>query len=83
MNTREKVSVLAVICTRDHSGRHFTEIFNSVSLDELERENLIEIHRPVHESTEIPYSQEYWSVMLTDEGQALVDAFPECWPEDQ
>lgn len=76
MNTSEKVSILSVITTRDSSGHHFAEKFDSRDLAELESEGLIAITRPVH-STGIPYDETTWSVEVTEAGVALVEANPE------
>lgn len=81
MNTSEKVAILSEIITRDEAGTHFTALHACDALAELEEEGLIEITRPVHEFTGIPYSQEYWSVEITDDGMALLDANPELIPE--
>ena len=79
MTNEERAEIVAEITTRDEAGRHFTEKFFMDDLRELEQAGLIEITRPVHK-TGIPYAEEYWSVTVTEEGQALVDAWPECWP---
>jgi len=70
---------LCTITTRDEAGRHFTEF--SSHWKELEEAGLIEIGRPVHEATGISYSQEYWSVQVTEDGLAVVEANPELHPE--
>jgi len=49
-------------------------------LDDLEAEGLIVITRPVHQATGLSYDQQYWSVEATDEGQDLVDGYPEYQP---
>ena len=82
MTTDQQATILAQIVTRDEAGRHFTEVYATDDLMELEHEGLIEIARPVHDATGIRYQQEYWSVNVTQEGQALVDACPECWPTE-
>ena len=66
---------LSRITTRDDSGQHFTEW--SKFWEELEFDELIEIYRPVHEQTGIPFSQEFWQVNLTERGKDLVSAHPE------
>lgn len=77
MKTEEKVRILFTLTTRNEAGRHFTELHFEGDLTELEDEGLIEIKRPVHTATGIPYGQEDWSVTVTEEGVALVEAYPE------
>ena len=55
------------------------EIYSTSDLEELEAAYLIAIHRPIHDATGISYSQEYWSVEVTNDGVALVEANPEDW----
>lgn len=81
MTTEQQVNILAVITTTDGAGRHFTEVYNWSELAELETAGLLEITRPVHEATGIPYSQEHYSVTVTQDGIALVEAWPEYCPE--
>ncbi len=81
MTTERKVSILAVITTTNEAGRHFTEVFDYDDLSALEEEGLIEIDRPVHGATGISYSQEHWSVAVTQEGIDMVEANPEYCPE--
>ena len=76
--TDDMIRELCVITTRDAAGRHFTETANYWR--ELEAEGLIDVHRPVHEATGIPYSSEYWSIEITPDGQALVDASEHLHP---
>ncbi len=64
---------LGTLCTRDESGRHFTEIHSAEWLERMEREGLITIHRPIHEATGIPYSQEYYRVEVSPEVCELFD----------
>ncbi|MEN6549222.1 MAG: hypothetical protein ABFE07_24520 [Armatimonadia bacterium] len=80
MTTEQKVSILAVITTRDEAGRHFTEVYAADDLHELEEEGLLEVNRPVHAGTGIDYSQEHWSAQVTPAGIELVEAHPEYWP---
>jgi len=82
MTNEQSVGLLAKITTRDEAGKHFMQLYPYDALQELEKAGLIKITRPVHEATGIRYSEEYWSVEVTEEGQSLVDAYPECWPED-
>jgi hypothetical protein len=65
------IEVLATLGERDEAGRHFTE--TCTCLDELEALGLIEIYRPIHEPTGIPYSQGYWHLTVTDAGIAAVE----------
>jgi len=81
MIDEEQAYILARIVTRDEDGRHFLEVWPWAALRELEEAGLIEIDRPVHEATGIPYAQEYWSVRVTEDGLGVVEAHPECWPE--
>ena len=82
MKNEQKVGLLAQITTRNEAGKHFMHLYPYDVLQELEREGLLVITRPVHEATGLRYSEEYWSVEVTEEGRALVDAYPECWPMD-
>ena len=77
MSTSEKVRILSNLSTRDEAGRHFTSRFNSDDIASLEAEGLIEVSRPIHEPTGIPYGEEYYSVSITEDGVELVDANPE------
>ena len=77
MNTAEQVRILSKITTHDKTGKHFTEIYAVPDLAELEAEGLIAISRPTPEATGIPYSQEHWTVKATEDGLALVEAYPE------
>lgn len=81
MTTEQKVQILAVLSTRDEAGKHFTEVYDGDDLAELEEKGLIEIGRPVHEATGIAYSQEHWTVAVTQDGIDLVEANPEYCPE--
>lgn len=68
------VAILATVCTRDSAGRHFTETVDADALDDLEARGWIEIDRPTHEATGIPYGCEFWSLTVTDAGLAVVEA---------
>lgn len=81
MTTEQQVSILAIITTQDEAGQHFTARHDHDELTELEDAGLLEISRPVHEATGIPYSQEHWSVEVTQAGVDLVEANPEYCPE--
>lgn len=73
MEYSKKIEILGKICTRDESGRHFTQRYSDADLRELEAEGLISIYRPVHD-TGISYSQEYYQVEVTADGIAEVEA---------
>ncbi len=77
MNTAEQVRILSKITT-NNDGRHFMEIYSTEAIESLEADGLLTINRPIHK-TGISYSQEYWSVEVTDDGVALVEANPEDW----
>jgi hypothetical protein len=81
MTTEQKVQILAVITTNDEAGAHFTAVYVEDNLIALEEEGLIEISRPVHEATGVDYSQEHWTVAVTQDGADLVEAHPEYCPE--
>lgn len=79
--TADAVRVLSRITTRDESGTHYTACYGRLELDALIAEGLLVETRPVHEATGLTYSEEYWSVELTESGQNLVDRRPEYWDE--
>lgn len=58
--TAEEIEALGQLAERSEDGRHFTEVHSPEFLEKLEKGGWIEIDRPVHEATGIPYSQEYW-----------------------
>ena len=62
----EVFTELQQACTRNDSGQHFTEWMRYWGY--LESVRLIVIDRPIHEATGIPYSQEYWSLEVTELG---------------
>ena len=62
----EVFTELQQACTRNDSGQHFTEWMRY--WDYLESVGLIVIDRPIHEATGIRYSQEYWSLQVTQLG---------------
>jgi hypothetical protein len=74
--TDELIRLLGTISTRNEAGSHFTEWADYEPLEDL---GLIVVNRPIHASTGIHYSLEYWSVEITDEGQSLVDCNPELF----
>ena len=67
-----KIAELAILTTTDNAGRHFT--LWSKYWRKLEDDELIEIDRPIHGSTGTPYSQEYWSISVTENGLAAVES---------
>ena len=71
----DEIRQLGRLCTRDNAGRHFTEWFDVELLDRLERAGYVTVDRPVHEATGIPYSQEYYSVEVTDDGEAIYESY--------
>jgi hypothetical protein len=77
--TEDMIRELGSMVTRDDSGRHFTEW--SRHYEDLEALGLVEIHRPIHESTGVDYAPEYWTVEVTADGQEIVEAHPELWPD--
>ena len=56
--------------TRNEAGIHFSEWMDH--FEYLESVGLIAIHRPIHEATGIPLSQEYWTLEVTALGQNSV-----------
>lgn len=79
MSIRDTVNILSTMTNRDEAGRHFTERYADRILDDLESRGLIEIDRPVHEPTGIPYSEDHWHLTVTQGGIELVEAYPEYW----
>jgi len=77
MSTEQQVKILAVICTQDEAGTHFMARYDYDELQELEEGGWLTINRPVHDQTGIAYSQEYWSVEVTEDGINLVEMYPE------
>lgn len=67
------VCELAELTTRNEAGRHFTEF--SDHWEELEAAGMIEVNRPVHEPTGIPYDMQYWTLQVTDDGLDLVGSY--------
>jgi hypothetical protein len=66
------IRTLRQITTRTESGQHFTAAFPDWQA--LEDAGLIAVERPIHDQTGIPYSQEYWTVEVTNAGAAVLDA---------
>jgi hypothetical protein len=77
--TKRMIADLGRITTRTASGEHFTTAFAG-RWEPLELAGLIEIDRPIHGDSGIPYSMEYWTVEVTDAGRDLVAAHPELHP---
>ena len=75
MNYTAMAAVLGQLTTRDEAGTHFTEYTSADNLQWLEDSGLIEITRPVHESSGIAYEQKYWSVNVTDDGIAFIEQY--------
>ena len=73
MDLDELVGVLGSLCTRDEAGRHFTETADEDDLDALEKLGWIEVHRPIHEATGIPYGPEHWTLTVTEDGIEAVE----------
>jgi hypothetical protein len=69
--TAEEIEILGTMTNRDESGKHFTEVHSPEFLEKLEKGGWIEIDRPVHEATGIPYSQEYWHLRITGKTENL------------
>jgi hypothetical protein len=69
------LGALATLSERDDAGRHFTETTAARILDRLEALDWIEIRRPIHEPTGIPYGSEHWHLTVTDAGIAAVSAW--------
>jgi hypothetical protein len=67
----ELLKQLSEIVTVTESGEHFTTAFPR--WPELEQAGWIKVHRPVHDITGTPYSQEHWSLTFTREGLMFAD----------
>jgi hypothetical protein len=68
---KKDLQMLGTICTRDESGTHFTAKYPNEWLDKMESTGMIEIHRPVHQITGYTYSEEYYSVEVTEKAIAI------------
>ncbi len=77
MNTENKVRILSTLTTRDSAGRHFASRVSGDIIAALEAEELVVVTRPIHAATGIPYSQEHYSIEVTEAGVELVEAYPE------
>lgn len=75
--TDNQIAILCKITTKDEANIHFTTKYDEIDLSKLESDGLIVVHRPVHEPSKIPYSQECWQVAVTESGRELVDAHPD------
>lgn len=78
MQTEDQVKILSRITTKDEAGRHFSQVYASSDLSELAEAGYIKISVSVHESG-IPYSTEFSTIEITDDGIALIDQYPEYW----
>lgn len=76
--TDNMIKELCILTTRDEAGKHFTEW--SDHYEALEEMGLVEINRPVHQPTGIPYGNTYWTLELTENGTEVVDQNPELHP---
>jgi hypothetical protein len=70
-------NILAGITTRDEAGRHFTERYADADIAALESLGLIEIDRPTHEPTGIPYDASHWSLEATESALEYIDRWAE------
>ena len=70
--TPEQMFALCQMTTKNEAGQHFTQIYD---YGDLEANEWIEIGRPVSDSTGLQYSQDYWSVEVTEEGMDWVEHF--------
>jgi hypothetical protein len=68
---REVLVELSKVCTFDEDGRHFTQFLKHWR--DLEEAGLVEVYRPEHSATGIRYSQEFWSIQLTEAGQDTLE----------
>ena len=69
--TDAEIETLGTMTNRDEAGRHFTEVYPAELLERLEKGGYIEIDRPVHEATGIPYGQEEWHLKITEKTENL------------
>jgi hypothetical protein len=76
--TDDMIRELCTLTTRNEAGQHFIQWSNYCN--ELEALGLIKINRPVHAATGIAYGCDQWSLEVTEDGQAIVDANPELHP---
>lgn len=69
--TTEDIRKMGKITTRDEAGTHFTQKYSADWLKKMEDAGLVEITKPVHEATGIQYSEEFWTVSVTEKGVDL------------
>ena len=72
--TDADLAQLSTLTTRDEAGQHFMSSYSGAWLDRMESQGAIIITRPVHSATELPYSEEYYSVEVTPEAVAEGEA---------
>jgi hypothetical protein len=72
---KNRLQILGRIVTRNERGYHFPELYEDVDIAALEKAGLIQIDRPVHQPTGIPYSCEHWTVEVTQLGQEYIEAY--------
>jgi hypothetical protein len=70
--TQDMIDELGTITTRNEQGQHFTAY--SEHWETLEEDGLIQVTRPVHPATGIPYGQETWTVEVTEQAQEMLAA---------
>jgi hypothetical protein len=68
---RDLLDLIETFTNKDEAGRHFTERYTDEEIDALEAAGYIEVTRPVHEPTGIPYSQQYWTAEPTELAYSL------------
>jgi len=68
---REVLMELGKACTFNEDGRHFVQFLRH--WQDLEEAGLVAIERPVHSLTGIRYSQEFWSIRLTENGEEVLE----------
>ena len=67
----EILSELGKVCNFNEDGRHFTQFLRH--WQDLEEAGLVEVYRPEDSPTGIRYSQEFWSIRLTQAGQDTLE----------
>lgn len=77
----EDIRKLGEITTRDEAGTHFTQKYSADWLKKMEDAGLVEITKPVHEATGIQYSEEFWTVSVTEKGVDLGEVH--AWGEEE